>query len=141
MKAVENKNVGEMKRTLNGERLHKVEFLKLLVHAERTQWYLLAGYGSLFSLCTKGLNLSRSSALKRIVAARAAARFPEIFNLLESGRLHLSALLLLSSHLNEENHGELTIHHISQRFHFSSLRGALATKQPLALLSGLNLAC
>jgi len=103
----ENRNVGELKKALNQEQRYKVEFLKLLIHADRTKWYLEAGFSSLFVLCTSELRLSRSSALKRIVAARAAYRFAEILDLLETGKIHLNAVVLLSPYFTENNRTEL----------------------------------
>jgi len=94
---------------LSQERKHKVDFLRLLIHADQTQWFLEAGSSSLYTLCTSKLGLSRSSTLKRIVAARVACRFPEVLGLLEAGKIHLNALTLLSPYLTEDNHTELLL--------------------------------
>jgi 5-methylcytosine-specific restriction endonuclease McrA len=103
----QHNNLGKMKEALSQESLCLVEFLRLLIHAEQSKWFLEAGYSSLFVLCTSELGLSRSSALKRIVVARLACRFQEVLGLLESRKLHLSAVLLLAPYLTEDNRKEL----------------------------------
>jgi hypothetical protein len=104
---MKNKRIGEMEVALGQERKGKVEFIRLLVRADKSQWYLEAGFSSLFVLCTKELGLSRSSALKRIGAARVASRFPVVLELLETGKIHLTHVGLLSPHLTLENHEAL----------------------------------
>src|SRR5690349_796352 len=47
---------------------------------------------SLYEYCSKHLGLSESQAFYRIVAARAARRFPIIFEMLERGEVHLTTL-------------------------------------------------
>jgi 5-methylcytosine-specific restriction endonuclease McrA len=107
MKNQESTKFGEMKSALKKEQQYKVEFLRLLSGADRTKSFLEWGYSSLFSMCTSGLKLSRSSALKRIVAARTATRFDLIFSLLESGKIHLNAVVLLSPYLTCDNSDSL----------------------------------
>jgi hypothetical protein len=67
----------------------------------------LLGGVSLFEYCTKRLGLSEHEAYFRIAAARAARKFPVIFELLERRELHLTAVALLSKYLTRENHFEL----------------------------------
>jgi hypothetical protein len=67
----------------------------------------LLGGVSLFEYCTKRLGLSEHEAYFRIAAARAARKFPIIFELLERRELHLTAVALLSKYLTRENHFEL----------------------------------
>jgi hypothetical protein len=67
----------------------------------------LLGGVSLFEYCTKRLGLSEHEAYFRIAAARAARKFPLIFELLERRELHLTAVALLSKYLTRENHFEL----------------------------------
>jgi hypothetical protein len=67
----------------------------------------LHGAPSLFQYCLVDLGFSESEAWYRICAARAARRFPLIFELLEKRELHLTAVALLSKHLTAENHREL----------------------------------
>ncbi|HYM81994.1 MAG TPA: hypothetical protein VEY91_11380 [Candidatus Limnocylindria bacterium] len=57
--------------------------------------------------CLHELHLSEEAAFKRIRAARTARRFPAIFPAVAEGRLHLSAVVMLSSYLTPENADEL----------------------------------
>ena len=78
----------------------------LLVHLaefDARRLYLSAGYGSMFAYCVDALHLSEAAAGKRIQAARTARRFPALYPALASGRIHLTAVCRLSSHLTEEN--------------------------------------
>ncbi len=69
--------------------------------------YLPAGYPSMFAYCVGELHLSEDAAYKRIQAARAARRFPAIFEAVADGRLHLTAVGLLAPHLTEDTADEL----------------------------------
>lgn len=62
---------------------------------------------SLFEYCVKRLGLSEHQAYFRIAAARAARKFPVIFEFLERRELHLTAVALLSKYLTRDNHVEL----------------------------------
>jgi 5-methylcytosine-specific restriction endonuclease McrA len=61
----------------------------------------------MFEFCVKKLGLGEGEAFRRIVAARLGKRFPVVYSLLASGRVHLSSLELLSKRLTEQNHAEL----------------------------------
>ena len=63
--------------------------------------YRGVGYPSMHLYCEAELRLSRDAAFRRITAARLARRFPLVFEGLADGRLHLSAVSLLSPHLEE----------------------------------------
>ena len=69
--------------------------------------YRPAAYPSMFAYCLGVLHLSEDAAYKRIQAARAASRFPAIFDAVADGRLHLSAVCLLAPHLTEDTALEL----------------------------------
>jgi len=82
----------------------------LLAHiaeADARRLYAPAGYPSMHAYCVGALRLSEDSASKRIQAARAARRFPVLFEALAEGRLHLTAVRLLAPHLNDSNVSEL----------------------------------
>src|SRR5262245_39033173 len=57
--------------------------------------------------CVGELRLCEQAAFKRIHAARAARRFPAIFEALAEGRLHLTAVTLLAPHLTEASAPDL----------------------------------
>jgi len=61
----------------------------------------------MFAYCVQELHLSEDEAYKRIRVARAARRFPAIFDALAEGRLQLTAVVMLAPHLAPENADEL----------------------------------
>ena len=65
------------------------------------------GYSSLFAYCTEALGFCKSSAGRRIAAARVCRGFPEAFTRVAKGELQLSVLCALRPHLNAENASEL----------------------------------
>jgi hypothetical protein len=65
--------------------------------------YLSEAYPSMFDYCVHKLRLSEDAAYKRIRAARAARQFPVIFEAVADGRLHLSAVVLLTPYLTPES--------------------------------------
>ena len=69
--------------------------------------YLEDGYASMYDYCVGELKMSEDVACRRIRAARAARRFPQIFEGLADGRIHLTGISLLAPHLTEENAEEL----------------------------------
>ena len=75
---------------------HLVEVESRMLHAE-------LGFPNLFSYCVASLGLSEGAAGRRCLAARLCQRFPESFDLLARGELHLSALCGLAAYLNPDN--------------------------------------
>jgi len=69
--------------------------------------YAQLGYSSLYNWCVHARHYSEDVAVKRIRAARAARRFPVILDMLADGRLHLTAIALLSQRLTAGNAQEL----------------------------------
>jgi hypothetical protein len=61
----------------------------------------------MFVYCVQVLHMSEDVAFKRIRAARAARQFPAIFEAVADGRLHLSAVVVLTPYLTPENADEL----------------------------------
>jgi hypothetical protein len=61
----------------------------------------------MYLFCVQELRMSEDMACKRICAARAARRFPAIFEAVAEGRLHLSAVVTLAPHLTPETAGGL----------------------------------
>ncbi len=89
---------------------HRELTAKLVAHLgeiEERRLHLIAGYGSMFDFCVKGLGLSEGEAFRRILASRLGRRFPVVHAKLASGAVHLSALELLRERLTDENHAEL----------------------------------
>src|SRR5450432_3738215 len=83
------------------------DFLAHLAELDERRLYLGLGFSSLFAYCTEALGLSKSSAGRRIAAARVCCRFPEAFGRAARGELQLSVLCELGKYLNPENATEL----------------------------------
>ncbi|MBI5210272.1 MAG: hypothetical protein HY927_09910 [Elusimicrobia bacterium] len=95
-------------RCLSGhERRLLADLLRHLAQADKRRASDGWGFPSLFAYCTEELRYSEASAYKRITAARAAARCPALLDLLEGGRTHLEAILILAPHLTEDNAADL----------------------------------
>jgi hypothetical protein len=62
---------------------------------------------SMHAYCVRVLHLSEDAAFKRIRAARAARKFPVLFEAVADGRLHLTAIGLLAPHLTDANVDDL----------------------------------
>ncbi|HEV8481815.1 MAG TPA: DUF222 domain-containing protein, partial [Candidatus Eisenbacteria bacterium] len=82
-------------------------YLAYIAEADARQLYRDEGCSSMHAFCVERLHLSDPAAFKRIHAARAARRFPEIFVAVADGRLHLSAVCMIAPHLTPENAASL----------------------------------
>ena len=83
------------------------DLLAHLAELEERMLHLTLGFSSSFAYCVEALGMSEGAAGRRVTAARVCRRFPEAFELVARGDLHLSALCGLSAHLNPENAAEL----------------------------------
>jgi hypothetical protein len=89
------------------DRATTASLLAHLTEVDARKLYLPAAYPSMFDYCVGELGLSEQSAFKRIRAARVARQFPALFTMIAEGRLHLSAVIVLSSYLTPANADEL----------------------------------
>jgi hypothetical protein len=94
-------------RLVKHDRHITAAILAHIAEVEARKLYLAAAYPSMYSYCVGELRLSEDAAYKRIRAARAARRFPQIFEALAEGRMHLSGLVLLVPFLTEGTHADL----------------------------------
>jgi hypothetical protein len=78
-----------------------------IAEVEERKLHAKDGSPSPFEYCVRQLRLSESEAFHRLTAARIARRFPIVFSLIESRRIHLTAVCLLRDYLTQENHLEL----------------------------------
>lgn len=78
-----------------------------LAEVEARSIYREVACSSLYAYCVYELRLSEDESQRRILAARAARRFPVLFEMLESAAIHLTGIVLLAPHLTDENHAEL----------------------------------
>src|SRR6187402_1778109 len=83
------------------------QLLAHLVELEERLLHLELGFSSLFAYCVEALGMSEGTAGRRVTAARVCRRFPELFERVARGELHLCALCALAPHLNAENANEL----------------------------------
>ena len=96
-----------LKKYRGSERVVLVKILHCINEVERRRLYVPRGYATLYEFCTDTLKYSRSSAMRRIHAARCIERFPRIEALLLSGELTLSVVSLISRILTPENIDEI----------------------------------
>jgi 5-methylcytosine-specific restriction endonuclease McrA len=89
------------------ERSATADLLADLAEIDVRKLYRPAGYPSMFAFCVGELGFSEDAAYKRIAVARAARRFPGIFEAVARGRLHLTAITLLSPYLTEDTAASL----------------------------------
>jgi hypothetical protein len=66
---------------------------------DRRRLYARHASPSMFAYCTEVLHLSEAEAYVRITTARAAREHPVLLDMLRDGRLHLSGIARLVSHL------------------------------------------
>src|SRR5215212_3134707 len=84
-----------LRRIVDRSNAVTAELVAHLAEVDRRRLYLRAACSSLHSYCTSRLRLSDAEAFKRIQAARLVRRFPGVLELLQTGALHLSALVTL----------------------------------------------
>src|SRR5260221_3743206 len=88
---------------IDKERATTAALVAHLAEVDSRKLYLPAAYPSMHAYCLGELHLSEDAAFRRIRAARTARRFPVLFTALAEGRLHLTAVVLLTPQLTDEN--------------------------------------
>ena len=99
--------LGHERCTVDGSRTTTSDTLAHIAETDVRKLYLPEGYPNLLAFSMGELHYSEDAACKRITAARAARKFPVIFEAIEQGRLHLSDVVMLAPRLTPENAGEL----------------------------------
>jgi len=84
-------------------RINTATVLADIAEFDARRLYLPAAYPSMYAYCVDELHLSEDAAYKRIRAARTARDFPVIYEHVADGRLHLSAVVMLTPYLTAEN--------------------------------------
>jgi len=92
-----------LRRLVAAEKESLVGVLECLIEFDARRVHEKMSSPTLFTYCVRTLGYSESAAGKRIYAARAAKRFPLILELLQAGKIHLEAIVVLGPHLNEVN--------------------------------------
>jgi 5-methylcytosine-specific restriction endonuclease McrA len=99
--------LGELDTLDATDRGTTADLLGAIGEVDARKLYLPEGHPSMFVYCVNARKYSEDVAYKRIRAARAARRFPDIFVGIEQGRLNLSGVVLLAPHLTEATAEEL----------------------------------
>jgi hypothetical protein len=84
----------------------EAELLSHLGEVDARRLYLEQACSSMFVYCVRVLHFSEAAAYKRIRAARATRRHPELLAALRRGDLHVTAVSLLAAQLSDESCGE-----------------------------------
>lgn len=95
--------IRDLKSIVVHDRETTAMLLAHLAEVDARRLYAAAGYSSMFAYCVEELHFSGDAAYKRIQAARAGRKFPQLFVAIAEGRLHLTGAGLLSPHLTESN--------------------------------------
>jgi len=106
----------------------EAELLVHLAEVDARQLYLEEGCSSMFTYCQRVLHFAEGVAYKRIQAARAARRHPQILEALRSGDLHLTAVGLLAPKLTANNCAELIC--AARHLGADEIRRMLADREP-----------
>ena len=99
--------LGQLSRLVAGERAATAVILAHIAEVDLRRLYLPAAYSSMYAYCVGALGLSEGAAFRRVQSARAARRFPRLFDEVATGRLHLTAISMLAPHLCEANADEM----------------------------------
>src|SRR5438552_15744984 len=81
------------------ERAATLQLLLCIAELDARRLYAADGYPSMHACCVGRWDMSDEVAYKHIAVARAGRRFAVVFEALADGRLHLSAVVVLASHL------------------------------------------
>lgn len=76
--------------------------LALLGEIDARRLFVPAGYPSMYAYCLQARHMSEDRACKRIRVARAARKFPAIYDAIAAGRVHVTALYLLAPLMTAE---------------------------------------
>ena len=83
------------------------ELIAHLGEVDERRLYLPAACPSMAAYCVRELRMSEDEALKRIRVARVARQYPRVYEAIADGRLNVTSVLLLASHLTPANANEL----------------------------------
>ncbi len=111
----------------------EAELLTHLGEVDSRRLYLEEGCSSMFLYCVRVLHFSEAAAYRRIRAARAARRHPEILEALRRGDLHVTAVSLLASQLTGANCREWI--QLAKHKTADEIRHLLADRQPKPLVA------
>src|SRR6267142_7234170 len=101
----------EVSRNFDSSLAHNYEsvadLLADLGEFDARRLYVPKAFDSMHAYCVEVKRMTPDAAFKHIRVARTARRFPAVFFAVADGRLHLSAVLLLTPHLTPDTVDEL----------------------------------
>jgi hypothetical protein len=97
----------ELRSNVANERGSLADVLADIGEIDERKLYVPAAHPSMVSYMVHELRFTEQAALKRLRAARTARKFPAIFAAVANGRLHLTAIVILTGHFEPENVEEL----------------------------------
>jgi hypothetical protein len=97
----------EAKEFAQQARWATARLLVRLAAVEKRELYAPCGYTSMWEYCLGELQMSEDAASRRLWAARKCREFPALFDALADGRIHLTAVHTLATHLRADNADEL----------------------------------
>jgi len=109
-----------------------IRVLHFINELDRRKSFLDLGYSSVFDYCMRKLGYSRSSAGRRIQAARCARRYPEIFGMLRRRELSPGTAAWIESILTDDNKDEI-LRRIRGATHRETERVVSEYRPPVAL--------
>ena len=95
--------LSQLGKLVKQEQRTTLSILMHLAEVDQRDLYLEYGFSSLFDYCVGDLGYSRSAAGRRIASARCIRRYPEVFDLLESGNVNLTTVGHIAPILSDEN--------------------------------------
>lgn len=107
MESTPTQLLAELTTLVDRDRKTTSAMLVCIEQMDRHSVWATLGYPSMFALCTQRFHMSESQAAKRIWAARTARNYPVLLEMIENGQIHLSAVMVLSKCLTQENHREV----------------------------------
>jgi 5-methylcytosine-specific restriction endonuclease McrA len=99
--------INQLKKLVSTEQNLTLQILPHLVEVERREIYLEKAYSTMTHYCVNELGYGESSASRRVRAARVIRDIPEVFELLKSRKLTLSAVVQMYGVLTPENKDQL----------------------------------
>ena len=85
------------------ERRHTAALIAHLAEISSRNGHLELGFKSLFEYCEIRLRLGKGSVWNRTQVANVSRRFPQVLESLAAGKVSLSSLGVLATHLSEDN--------------------------------------
>jgi hypothetical protein len=99
----DEKLLADLAALVSADRQTTAMLIAHIAEVDARELFKPAACSSMHAYCTRVLHLSADAAFTRIRAARAGREFPQIFDAIADGRLHLSGVVLLAPHLRDDN--------------------------------------